>query len=482
MTAETPTCVNDSNVANQLPEKQSPAILVVDDDQAILSIYELVLTEQNMLVTSCNSAINALELIAKQTFNLLLVDLRMPEMDGMELLRKALNINPSLQVIVITGHGTVESAVTAMKFGAFDYLAKPFLPDELLVTVQKALAFQSLAEENKNLQTALAEKTKESSLIVGSGSAISRLKAQIQAVAPTPATVLIRGESGSGKEVAADEIQRLSPRASMPYIKINCGAIPEHLLEDELFGHEKGAYTGASNPRKGKFEYANGGTILLDEIGEMPTLLQVKTLRILQEQCFQRLGSNKDIRCDVRIICSTNADLEAAVAEGRFREDLYYRLNVVELTIPALREHPEDIPTITQHFLKQLALQHAVPTPTITPEAMNILQEATWPGNIRELRNVLEHALIFSQSGQIGKTDIPERMIPSEKANKQTNPIFPQIAYKEQTLEEMELMFIKSALDAHKGNIVKTSKALNISRSTLYSKMKRIKSKGIGFD
>lgn len=445
-------------------------ILAVDDDKDILSIYKTVFEDSSYNIITADSPQVALDLLQSDDIHLVIVDLVMPHIDGLELIKKVKEISSDTYIIVVTGYGSIETSVAAIKSGAYDYIAKPFMPDELFMTVEKTFAYHDLEEENRKLKNALADSSYSCNFVVGSSSAMIKVNEQIKAVSPTPATVLIRGESGTGKEIVADEIHRLSNRNTKPFIKINCAAIPENLLEDELFGHEKGAYTGANKSRVGKFELSNGGTILLDEIGEMPVMLQVKLLRLLQEQRFHRLGSNEYITVDVRIICATNSDLEKAVSSGKFREDLYYRLNVVEISLPALRERREDIPKLADEILQRLCIRHSVARKKLSSEAIKLLYNADFPGNIRELQNVLENALIFCKGDTIEPPDFNLKFLSNTKHissinNGGTTTPLP--------LEDIEANYIMEVLAINNGNIAKTAKDLNISRSTLYSKLKK---------
>lgn len=394
----------------QSSQAAKSSILVVDDDLEILRLYEAILKKEGYAFVLTSSPKEAIGYLAERHFSVLLSDLRMSELDGLELMQQARLIQPEICVILATAFGSVEGAVEAMRLGAYDYLLKPFMPKELLATLDKAFAFTELVTENTLLKSQLAESLNQSPFVTGSSPAMQKVSEQIDAVAITPATVLIRGESGTGKEMVANEIHRKSQRADKPFIKLNCGAIPENLLEDELFGHEKGAFTGAVANREGKFEAAHGGTIFLDEIGEMAPLLQVKLLRVLQEGIFQRVGGNDNIKVDVRILCATHADLETSIAEGRFRQDLYYRLNVVELYLPPLRHRLDDVPMLTDDLLRRLCVRHAIPRKKISQEAVEMLLQHPFPGNVRELQNALEHALVFSKGDVLTPGDFPMRL------------------------------------------------------------------------
>lgn len=463
-------------------------ILVVDDEPEMLELLCAALTAEDTELRSTNSAEKALEMLRDDPPDLVVSDLVFPSgMDGLGLLEKAREIRPGLRFIMVSGNGSVESAVKTLKYGAFDYLVKPFDPEALIQTVDRFFAFRGLELENERLRSSLARHTGESALVVGSSEAMRRVMSMVQAVAPMPTSVLIRGESGTGKELIADELHRLSPRADKRLVKVNCAALPENLLEDELFGHEKGAFTSASGQRIGRFEDADGGTIFLDEIGEMSPLLQAKLLRVLQEKSFQRVGSNETIKVDVRIICATNRDLESAVAEGEFREDLYYRINVVQIQLPPLRERREDIPMLAEAICRRRCLHLAMTAKTFRKEALQKLQEMDFPGNVRELQNLIERMLIFCRRPVITVEDIPDGgdWFPPEVDEEPSDiaeetSASPALPIGTATLEDLEREAVRQTLKKTGGNMYRAAKLLDISRSTLYSKVRRYGLEGVG--
>src|ERR1700722_17960285 len=357
-----------------------PTILIVEDEAKMQRLLSLTLAEEGYDTEVAADAETGLKILRNQAVDLALTDLRLPGMNGLEFLQAAKRVNAELPVVVMTAYGTVNTAVEAMKAGASDYVLKPFSLDEIKLVVHKALDVHRLQQENRSLREALGERYEFKNIIAGSPR-MQEVLATVVRVAPTSSTVLIAGESGVGKDLIARAIHEHSRRASGPFIKINSSAIPETLLESELFGYEKGAFSGAAASKPGKFELANNGTLFLDEIGDVPLPIQVKLLRVLQERQFERLGGTRTLKVDVRLIAATNRDLRDALEEGTFREDLYYRLNVIAIDIPPLRQHKEDIPPLVYHFLKMLARENGKPVPEITPEAMNLLSSFHWPGN-----------------------------------------------------------------------------------------------------
>jgi len=386
-------------------------------------------------------------------------------MDGLQVLEEARALDAGIQVIILTAFGTIERAVEAMKAGAFHYISKPFNRDELKLTIRKALELKALERENVVLRQALKSRNELDSIVADSPG-MQQIAEMIRRVAPTETTVLILGESGTGKELVARAIHGLSPRARGPFVAVNCTAIPEALLESELFGHVKGAFTGAIRDRVGKFEAADGGTILLDEIGEMRPDLQVKILRCLEERTLERVGDNRPIRVDVRVLAATNKDLAKAIQTGEFREDLYYRLNVVPLAIPPLRERREDIRALTQHFLKTLG---ASPRLTIAPDAFRALETYDWPGNVRELENAVERALIFHRGDVIALNDLPESIRAPRAREVSSLPVsLPEAGL---SLEGVEKELIVRALQKHDWNQSRAARYLGITRHTLLYRM-----------
>ncbi|HEX9898924.1 MAG TPA: sigma-54 dependent transcriptional regulator, partial [Candidatus Methylomirabilis sp.] len=362
-------------------------VLVVDDDQAVRQALSRTLEKAGYDVVLAEDGQAGLDRLREGTIHILLADLKMPKLSGQELLKAAKAIAPDVEVIVITGHGSVEEAVVAMKEGAYDFITKPFKRAQLEKTIQKAAEKQALVLQNRALQARL-EELQGTSQIIGGSPAMLRTLELVNQVAPSTATILIQGESGTGKELIANAIHHGSPRRHRPFIKVNCAALPETLLESELFGYERGAFTGAVARKEGRFELADGGTLFMDEIGDLSLATQAKLLRVLQEGEFERLGGTRTLKVDIRLVAATNTDLTSLVQEKRFREDLFYRLNVITIQLPALRERPEDVPLLAQHFLRRHATKNTKAITGFTEEAIEVLQGYDWPGNVRELENV----------------------------------------------------------------------------------------------
>jgi DNA-binding NtrC family response regulator len=439
---------------------QGVSILVVDDEFSVRdSLYNWFKTE-GYRVDTAENGVEALKKLQENPWDIVLVDIKMPRMDGMELQRHIKKIDSTIIVIVITAYATVDTAVEAMKEGAFDYLSKPVDPDKLSILVRNAVNQKRLMVENIQLR----QKVEELSLqdeIAGESPQIKKILEMIETVAKTDATVMIRGESGTGKELVAQAIHSKSSRRYFPIISINCGAFAEGLLESELFGHEKGAFTGAQYKRKGKLEMANGGTIFFDEIGNITMKMQMDLLRVIETKQFTPLGSNKEVNVDFRIIAATNTDLEKKVAEKEFREDLYYRLNVFSIQIPPLRERIQDIPLIAHYFLEKYARSMNKAVTGISPEAMGILTQYNWPGNIRELRNTIERALVVvGNKNRIEPDDLNLLFL------SKTSP-------SGDSLEEIEKAHIQRILEQSDWNISRSAETLKIDRVTLYNKIKK---------
>ena len=441
-------------------DNQGVSILVVDDEFSVRdSLYNWFKTE-GYRVDTAENGMEALKKLQEGPWDIALVDIKMPGMDGMELQRLIKKIDNSIVVIIITAYGTVDTAVDAMKEGAFDYLSKPVDPDKLSILIRNALNQKRLMAENIQLK----QKVEELSLqdeVVGESPQIKKIMEMIDTVAKTDATVMIRGESGTGKELVAQAIHGKSNRRYFPIISINCGAFPEGLLESELFGHEKGAFTGAQYKRKGKLEMANGGTLFFDEIGNIAMKMQMDLLRVIETKQFTPLGSNKFVNVDFRIIAATNSDLEKKVAEKDFREDLYYRLNVFSIQIPPLRERTADIPLIARYFLEKYARSMSKDVTDISPEAMKMLVQYNWPGNIRELRNTIERALVV-----VGEKDRIEPDDLNLLFLSKTNP-------PGDSLEEIEKAHVQRILEQSDWNISRSAEILKIDRVTLYNKIKK---------
>jgi two-component system nitrogen regulation response regulator NtrX len=445
----------------------SGTVLVVDDETSILESLEGILADEGFEVIKAEGGAEALEKIQEVIPDLILLDIWMPGMDGIETLQKIKEGYPHLQVVMMSGHGNIETAVKATKIGAYDFIEKPLSLEKLLLSVNNALDYYRLEEEISLFK----EKEKDKYNLTGNSKAITQLKEQIRIVAPTNAWVLISGENGTGKEIVAHTIHRLSPRNQKPMVEVNCAAIPEDLIESELFGHEKGAFTGASTMRKGKFDKANDGTIFLDEIGDMSLKAQSKTLRILQEQKFERVGGIRTIKVDVRVIAATNKDLEAEIENGTFREDLYFRLNVIPMRVPPLREHVEDIPELVEEFLKEFLRNTNMELKKISEEAINSLKKYDWPGNVRELKNLVERLMIMTPGEVIRANNIPAPFNGSTDIGEGFESAFVVDTLKE-ARNKFERAFIENKLKKFAGNISQTAEAIGIERSNLHKKIK----------
>ena len=432
-------------------------ILIVEDEEKLRRVIAMHLESSGYETICAGSAEEALK---HPDADLVLTDLKLPGKDGLDLLDQLRAQNSRAPVIVMTAFGTVENAVHAMKAGAADFLLKPFSLDHLSAVAVKALEVSELRRENEELREELGARYRFAN-IVGHSAAMQDIFAQVARVAPTRATVLLAGESGVGKDLIARAIHHHSPRAGKPFVKINCTAIPENLMESELFGYEKGAFTGASQSKPGKFEFADGGTVFLDEIGDVPASVQVKLLRVLQEREFERLGSNRTRHIDVRVIAATNVDLRAALEQGTFREDLYYRLNVVPLSIPPLRERKEDIPYLVDHLIAKLASDLGSPVRAISPQALDRLLEYHWPGNVRELQNVLERSMVLCSANRLEAADI--RFDTSRRAPA-AGPLFLPDGM---TLDELEQSIIREALKRADGNKSHAARMLGLTRNAL---------------
>ncbi len=440
-------------------------ILVADDEIGIRQSLKKILEKEGYEVLTASNGEEAFKAIRSNSVDLLISDIRMAGMDGLELLKVCKSVSPYTEVIMITGYASVDTAVDSMKQGAYDYITKPFKKADILKAVQKAIEKQILTMDNVKMKERI-EAMEAAPLIETASPAMKKLVEVVQQVAPSQATVLIMGESGTGKEVIADMIHRLSPRSGRPMIKVNCAAIPETLIESELFGYEKGAFTGAAGRKEGRFEVADKSSIFLDEIGEVPQAVQVKLLRILQEETFERLGSNKTTKVDTRIIAATNKDLADLVKKGQFREDLYWRLNVIALQIPPLRERREDIPNLVQHFINRFSRKNEKELKGIESKAMEILLGYEWPGNVRELENVIERSVVLDRDGIIGPDDLPAQIQTA------STPAMESVTIPLGTpLEEVEQILMEETLRRTKGDKGLASKLLGISTRTLYRKM-----------
>jgi two-component system response regulator HydG len=452
------------------------ARILVCDDQELMrdSLATNLAREGHEVVATGDGTVAVTKLEGSGRFDLLITDLKMPKMTGMELLAEAKRLRPDMPVVLMTAFASVQTAVEAMKLGAYDYIQKPFDGDEIKMLVDRTLEHSRLIKENQVLRS-VAEQQNMPRPLIGSGSTMAEVKKKIELVARSNATVLIRGESGTGKEVVARAIHIASERRDRPLLAVNCAALSENLLESELFGHEKGAFTGADKMRRGRFELADGGTLLLDEISEIAPALQAKLLRVLQENVFERVGSSVSQSVDVRVIATSNRDLEVSVQEGKFREDLFYRLNVVPIELPPLRQRSEDVPELCRHFLHQIAKRDNTPFRHVEPEALRLLQRYHWPGNVRELQNIIERATILeSEPGIVRALTIEPWLKPRGGA---MNSAVEDLAGK--PLADIEKQVILSTLNQFKGHRIKTAGALGIGVRTLGMKLKRWKDDGI---
>ncbi|HPD32374.1 MAG TPA: sigma-54 dependent transcriptional regulator [Phycisphaerae bacterium] len=446
-------------------------ILIVDDDKIIVeSLAEFLDLEGYEAAGAANFA-EAVTALERKHYQLVITDVNMPDTDGFELLRLIKQRYPDIVVIMITGYGTIESAVEAIKMGAYDYLTKPIIDDEIRLVVERALQQQSLIRENRSLREALDLRYNLDN-IVGHDYKMLKIFDLIEAVAESRTTVLIQGESGTGKTMIARAIHHRSDRRDKPFVEVSCGAIPESLLESELFGHVKGAFTGALGDKQGKFKAADKGTMFLDEISSATPALQVKLLRVLQERQFEPVGSNKTENVDVRVILASNDNLSQAVAAGRFRQDLYYRVNVVTIQLPALRERIGDIPLLAEHFLKRYCSEGRKQILGFTEECIQAMQRYNWPGNVRELENVVERAVVLTRNRRIEVDDLPPNVIEAAEAAPAVEGGYRPMSLKE-ALEEPEKRIIEQALRANNWNRQITAQVLEINRTTLYKKMKR---------
>jgi two-component system response regulator PilR (NtrC family) len=438
-------------------------ILVVDDEQSMTQFLGVVLRKEGFQVTTANNGRDALEKFRAETYDVVICDIRMPGMDGIQLLQSLKKQDPSVPVVMMTAYASQQSAIDAVNLGAFQYLIKNAKNDEIRLVVRNALEMRKVRSENQYLKREL-KKGHDEKNIIGSSEEMARVFRMVEKVADSEATILIQGESGTGKELIAREAHYGSRRASGPFVSINCGAIPRDLLESNLFGHVKGSFTGAVRDSAGLFQVAEGGTFFLDEVGEMPLATQVKLLRALQEREIIPVGGTSPVKIDCRLVAATNADLEREVAEGRFRADLFYRLNVIPIKLPPLRQRRDDIPLLVDHFLKRFAQNHSAKT--IAKEAMELLLKYEWPGNVRELENVMERAMILDEGGVIGPEDLPDKIRFGEQHRGSLIIDSPTL-----TLEELEKEYILKVLHHTRWQKKKTSDILGINASTLYRKL-----------
>ena len=446
-------------------------ILVVDDEASIRTSLQGILEDEGFIVVTAVDGEQALARVQSEVPDLVLLDIWMPKMDGLQTLQKLKERFPKLTVIMMSGHGTIETAVKSTRLGALDFIEKPLSLEKVIVSVNNALNLDRLKLENDTLRTYV----RQSHEMIGNSPVLTRLREQIRLVAPSTASVLVTGENGTGKELVAHAIHHYSHRREKPFVEINCAAIPEELIESELFGHEKGAFTGAVARKKGKFDLADGGTIFLDEIGDMSLKTQAKVLRILQEKKFERVGGTRVVEVDVRVIAATNKNLEEEIRSGHFREDLYYRLNVVPFSVPPLRERKEDIPLLVEHFLVQFCSRDNRERKIVASDALERLQRYDWPGNIRELRNLVERLVIMTPGQTITAAHLPDSVAgddPSrDSGGSRLDAVFEMNTLRE-AREEFEKEFIVQKLEENGWNISKTAEMIELERSNLYRKMK----------
>jgi two-component system nitrogen regulation response regulator NtrX len=441
-------------------------ILLVDDEVSILKTLTDVLVDEGFDVTTSGSGEEALKIFNEVSPDVTLLDVWLSGIDGIEVLKKIHEQSPEANIIMMSGHGTIETAVRATKFGAYDFIEKPLSIDKLVIVIQNALEKKRLEDENRALRSHLVQGYE----IVGKTPVVRDLKEQIKIAGPSNGRVLIFGENGTGKELIARQIHFHSDRADKPFVEVNCAAIPQDLIESELFGHEKGSFTGATTQRKGKFELADKGTIFLDEIGDMSLATQAKVLRVLQEQTVQRVGGTKTIQADVRVITASNKNLEEEIQVERFREDLFYRLNVIPIYVPPLRERRQDIPILVQHFIDEYARNNGVKPKKILKEGITLLTQYDWPGNVRELRNIVERIMIMVQKDTIGPEDIPIAIRKGAGSNKGMN----YTGSLKDARREFDLDYIEQKLHENGWNISRTAKVLQIERSNLHRKIKSL--------
>jgi DNA-binding NtrC family response regulator len=449
-----------------MPKKYN--ILIVDDDAEMVNLLEEILEKEGYSVTKAFRGKDALQIIKDEIFDMIITDIRMPEIGGLDILRAVKKIHPETIVLLVTAFGTIETAISAMREGAYDYIAKPFRIDEIRILVKRALDQQRLMKEYAYLQAGLKEKYRLEN-IVGSSNEMLEVYKTVAKVSDSRSTVLITGESGTGKELIARAVHHNSSRADRPFVAIHCAALPEQLIESELFGYVKGAFTGANNAKRGMFEEADTGTCFLDEIGDIPLSTQVKLLRVLQEKEIRRIGAEQTIKVDVRIIAATNANLEKLIAEGKFREDLYYRLSVVSIHLPPLRDRKEDIELLAQHFLRKYSLESGSSPKAIYPGTIELLLKYSWPGNVRELENVLERAVNLAQHELIMPEDLPDKL-------RVQQPVTPEsLLTQKLTMRELEKQYMLQTLQENNWNYTVSADHLGISVRTIQRMIQRYK-------
>jgi DNA-binding NtrC family response regulator len=449
-------------------------ILVVDDEKSVTGALEIILGDEGYDIKTAKSVTEALKLLGESPFDLVFTDLRLPDMSGIELLDRIKSGSPDTEVILMTAHGSLDVTIEAIKKGAYYYIEKPFTPDQVLMLAGRALEFKEIRQENRHLKRTLGAGESETFGIAGRSPRMHQIFETIRATAQSDAPVLIEGESGTGKELIARAFHQQSDRASAPFISINCGAIPENLIESELFGYKRGAFTGADRDKRGLIEAASGGTLHLDEIAEMPLHLQTRLLRVLQDRRLRRLGDEQETGVDFRLVSATNRETLQAVREGALREDLYFRISTIKIKVPPLRERLDDLALLAERFLLRYGEKYSKPIRSISQPAFTLLAHYDWPGNVRELESVIERAVLFCHEDQLGPQHLPEDL---QHSSKQTSrcvipPFF--------TLEEIERDAIEQTLERTGGNVKRTAEILNLHRPTLYRKLKRLKLKGNG--
>lgn len=457
---------------NRMGIEMGSQILIIDDEKNYLLILEALLEEEGYTVTALSDPAMALAYLDESEVDVVITDMKMPGMSGQDVLEHVRRNHPHIPVMIMTAFGTIDRAVEAMKSGAFDYITKPFANDDILLSVRKALKLSHAERQNRLLRESLAEKFGKDA-IVGNSKAIQDVLALAGRVAPSRSTVLVTGESGTGKELVARALHIASDRKEMPFISVNCMSLSTGLLESELFGHEKGSFTGAVALKRGRFELAQGGTLFLDEIGELSPELQVKLLRVLQERVIERVGGTETIAVDFRLVAATNKNLQEEIAAGRFREDLFYRLNVVNIHLPPLRERREDIPILAGHFLRRFSQENSRQVQGFTPGAVDYLSAYEWPGNVRQLENVIERCVVLTTRDVIDVDDLPPELRDEDTQYKSAVDLLPLRINLPDTLEKIEAALIRRAM-VHSGFVqVKTAELLNVSKSLLQYKLKK---------
>ncbi len=452
-------------------------ILIIDDEQNYLLVLQALLEDRGFVVTALPDPETALHYLEESEVDVVITDMKMPKLSGRDVLEHVKKNYPHIPVLIMTAFGTIEAAVEAMKVGAFDYISKPFSNEELLLSVTKAMQFARTQRQNMLLRASLEDRFGLHK-IIGKSRAIRRVLEMVERSAPSRSTVLITGESGTGKELVARAIHYASPRKDEAFVSVNCMAFNAGVLESELFGHEKGSFTGAIARKRGRFELAQGGTLFLDEIGELSQDLQVKLLRVLQERTFERVGGVEPVSVDIRIVAATNKDLVKAIADGTFREDLFYRLNVVQIELPSLRERREDIPLLAVHFLDTYARENGREFRGFTPEAMDFLSAFEWPGNVRQLENVMERCVVLADSDLVGVEDLPPEIRDEETQYKSAVDLLPAAINLSDTLEKIEAALVRRALVRANFVQVKAAEMLGVSKSLLQYKLKKYKITG----